>query len=316
MMNETLKLYRWPLQGCCWIFMLLCFLSVGLPSFSQKIAVSADRNKIVIGEQIELKVTVSAPDKHIADQLQWFDLPDSFNHFEIVKRFPIDTILTDGAYTFIQKIIITSFDSGYWYIPALKVTAGNALQGDSIPVSVLPADVSNLKEYHDFKDIVEVKAETDWWLIAEITGAVLVFIVVVILIFRYFKNRKPRKKKTDAVYGILEVLKQIDELDQKDLIAAGKHKLYFSELIQICRTFSDHQLQVSSSNKTTDEYMLLLKNRVGNEPVQISYFQLLRLADAVKFAKYIPAREDCQQAIQDAKSFVQTIYEFQFIKKS
>lgn len=163
---------------------------------------------------------------------------------------------------------------------------------------------------------MEVKAETDWWLIAEITGAVLVFIVVVILIFRYFKNRKPRKKKTDAVYGILEVLKQIDELDQKDLIAAGKHKLFFSELVQICRTFSDHQLQVSSSNKTTDEYMLLLKNRVGNEPVQISYFQLLRLADAVKFAKYIPAREDCQQAIQDAKSFVQTIYEFQFIKKS
>ncbi len=49
---------------------------------------------------------------------------------------------------------------------------------------------------------------------------------------------------------------------------------------------------------------------VGTEPTQVKYFQLLRLADAVKFAKFIPAKEENDESVVSAKTFIETINRF------
>ncbi len=297
------------------IFILLLAISSNL--FSQKISATVDRDKILIGEQIELKVLITDIDKANADVSHWFDLPDSFNHMEIVKRFPIDTISAEGSINYSQKIIITSFDSGVWQIPAITVSFAEKLSINAMPIniSVLPVDVSNLKDYHDFKEIIEVKPETDWLFIGSITAAVIVLVIIIFLVIRYFNKRKLRPKSVSKIFSIKDVLHQLDALQAKGLVEKKQYKLFYTELINICRNYSDHQLNNYSANKTTDEYMLMLKSRIGNEPTLIHFFQLLRLADAVKFAKFIPPNNECDDAIFDAKTFVQTIYHFQFSKK-
>ena len=298
------------------IFILFLIASSNL--FSQKISATVDRDKILIGEQVELKVLVTDVDKNQKNVSQWFSLPDSFNHFEIIKRFPIDTIAVEGSINYSQKIILTSFDSGKWQIPVIDISFTNnqIIHSDSIEISVLPVDVSNLKDYHDFKEIVEVKAETDWLFIGAVAALLVVSVILIYGLFRYWKKRKVLSKKGHTQLGIKEALEQLDLLQQKGLIEKNRHKLYFTELILICRNFSDTQLQIFSADKTTDEYMLLLKNKVGNETTQTKYFQLLRLSDAVKFAKFLPSKTDCEEAMADAKKFVQTIYDFQFSKKN
>ena len=298
------------------IFILFLIASSNL--FSQKISATVDRDKILIGEQVELKVLVKDVDKNQKNVSQWFSLPDSFNHFEIIKRFPIDTIAVEGSINYSQKIILTSFDSGKWQIPVIDISFTNnqIIHSDSIEISVLPVDVSNLKDYHDFKEIVEVKAETDWLFIGAVAALLVVSVILIYGLFRYWKKRKALSKKGHTQLGIKEALEQLDLLQQKGLIEKNRHKLYFTELILICRNFSDTQLQIFSADKTTDEYMLLLKNKVGNETTQTKYFQLLRLSDAVKFAKFLPSKTDCEEAMADAKKFVQTIYDFQFSKKN
>ncbi len=297
-------------------FLVFSFFS-SLNLFSQKISATVDRDKILIGEQIELKVLVTDIDKSNADVSHWFDLPDSFNHMEIVKRFPIDTISAEGTTNYSQKIILTSFDSGVWQIPAITVSFAEKISINALPISisVLPVDVSNLKEYHDFKEIIEVKPETDWLFLGSIAASVIVLGIIMFLVIRYFRRRKLKPKQVSKIFGIKEVLQQLDDLETKGLIEKQQHKLFFTELITICKNFSDEQLNIYSANKTTDEYMLMLKNKVGNEPAQIRYFQILRLADAVKFAKFIPPNNECTDAVFDAKTFVQTIYHFQFSKK-
>ncbi|OIR08257.1 hypothetical protein GALL_94250 [mine drainage metagenome] len=296
---------------------LLCFC-ISSFSFAQKISATVDRDKILIGEQIELKVSVTDIDKNNADVSTWFNLPDTFNHFEIIKRLPVDTISNAGSVSYSQKMILTSFDSGYWQIPAANVsfTDKKTVQAMPINISVLPVDVSNLKDYHDFKDIIEVKPQTNWLLIGSIAAAAIVLAILIFFLIKYLKKRKSKPKIISKTFGIKEALQQLDELQQKDLIQKNQHKLFFTEMIFICRNFSDQQLNIFSSNKTTDEYMLLLKNKIGNEPTQIKYFQLLRLADAVKFAKFIPSNIECDEAMIDTKTFVQTIYDFQFAKKN
>lgn len=313
--------FKFQISGFKWWIMKilpLILLFICSNSFSQKISATVDRDKILIGEQIELKILVTDVDKNAADVSQWFNLPDSFNHFEIIKRLPVDTITGEGTVSYSQKIMLTSFDSGYWQIPAANVsfTDKKTVQAMPINISVLPVDVSNLKDYHDFKEIIEVKKETNWLLIGAIAATAIVLTVLIFFLIRYLKRRKSKPKTFSKTFGIKEALQQLDELQQKDLIQKNQHKLFFTELIFICRNFSDQQLNIFSSNKTTDEYMLLLKNKIGNEPTQIKYFQLLRLADAVKFAKFIPSKTECDEAFANAKTFVQTIYDFQFAKKN
>jgi hypothetical protein len=272
----------------------------------------------LIGEQIELKISVTDVDRSKADIAQWCNLPDSFNHVEVVKRLPIDTVNIEGIFSYSQKIILTSFDSGYWQIPEMNILLENkqTIKSAAIGISVLPVDVSNLKDYHDIKEIIEVKPETDWLMIGSIIIGSVIFIIILFLLIKYLKKRKPKLKAVKKQFGIKEVLEQIDALQNRGLIEKRQHKVFFTELIDICRSFSDQQLNISTANKTTDEYMLSLKGKVGSETSQIQYFQLLRLGDAVKFAKFIPSDNECDETVGNARIFLQTIYQYQFQKKS
>ena len=305
---------QWSIVNSRFLKVILLIFTIHislLTSFSQKVSATVDRDKILIGEQITLQIKVDdvSTSKGIN---QWFNLPDSFNHFEIVKRFTVDTINIDGSVSYLQKIILTSFDSGYWQIPSLTILFNSTKKiiSDSIAVTVLPVDVSGLKDYHDIKEIIEVKKETDWLFIAATAAAVIISVILIYFIIQYFRKRKRVPKQKIRAFSIDDILKEIEKLQQKKLEGTGEHKLLFTNLINICREFSDTQLQIHSADKTTDEYILLVKNKIGTEPMQVKYFQLLRLSDAVKFAKYIPVNDECIEAFITAKTFVQTIHQY------
>ncbi len=295
------------------VLLLTFTLHFGLVAFSQKVSATIDREKILIGEQVELQLKVEDLDRGKVDIVKWFNVPDTFNHLEVVLRFPIDTIKVNDSYTFIQKIRLTSFDSGYWSFPELNILLNNQQSLLALPlgVAVLPVDVSSLQDYHDIKDILEVDVKNDWLVIAAIAAASI--LVLLGLWWWFFKRKKrivakPPRDSSKSPYDW--ALQQIDALQQKNLLEKKQQKLFYTELVSICRIYSDTQLRVNTSNKTTDEYLLSMKGMVGTEPTQVQYFQLLRLADAVKFAKFIPSKEEDDIAIGSAKNFIETINRF------
>ena len=80
---------------------------------------AVDKTHILIGEQ--LKYTVEATFPANTYQLTWFNVPDSFDHFEIVIRGKIDTVEKNGILTCRQTLILTSFDSGINVLPAQAI---------------------------------------------------------------------------------------------------------------------------------------------------------------------------------------------------
>jgi hypothetical protein len=67
-------------------FQLFSFLQ------AQNINASVDRNSILIGEQIKLVVTADNVDVKKHPIVQWAQIPDTFNHFEVIERSKIDTV--------------------------------------------------------------------------------------------------------------------------------------------------------------------------------------------------------------------------------
>lgn len=303
---------RFQVQCLCLVFCsLFSFIVSG-----QKIKTSTNKLNIRIGEQFELKLTVEPTNNANLLIDTWFNIPDTFNHFEVLQRMPIDTLEVDGVKSYSQKILLTNYDTGSYQLPVFKIVMVDKQQfaTEPMPVKVLPVDISNMQDYHAIKEIIEVEPQTDWLLWAEI-GACIIFLIVLLFFgIRYFGKKKSIKPVKQKALSVDDILQQIDAL--QPLISTNQYKQLFTQLIIITRNFSDAQLQIATLTKTTDEYMVLLKGKVGNEPIQVQYYQLLRLADAVKFAKFQPAGSECSQALQAAKTFISTMYSFNYQPKA
>lgn len=275
---------------------MACCLCVAVQVNAQKITAITDRNKILIGEQVELVVKAEELNARTSELQSWFNISDSSGHVQVLKHNPIDTVELNGFTTYIQKITLTSFDSGRWVLPPIKLSLEDkathkisVITTDSIVLTVIPVDVAGLRDYHDIKEIETVEVQPNYVLYAAIVLSVIGLIVLFWLLFR---KKKKAPQATRVVYkeaALATALKKIRNLNAQQLTEQGKMKLYYTGLTDICREYFLEQLQVYSAQLTSDEIMLKLSTYFQQQRKKTEFYQLLRLADAVKFAKYQPS---------------------------
>jgi hypothetical protein len=284
------------------VFMLVTsLLFVSGPVFSQTIKASIDRNKILIGEQIHMRLEV----ENARLLNSWFNIPDSVNHIEVVEKSKIDTLEIDNLISYRQDVTLTSFDSGSWTFPPLSLRGVNQATKE-FTVEVIPVDVSHLEDYHDIKTIEEVERTSAVWI--TILIAIVTLLSIIALVWIYRKRKKsgtpislPRSNQSPLEWAIEE----LDKLEQEKLYDHGKVKQHYSRLIDITRTFFQVQALRSPMQLTIDEWMIDLQSLPINSEVKIAFLQLLRMAITVKFARYLPAVFDNMQSVQLAKDMVQ-----------
>ncbi|MFY7899254.1 MAG: BatD family protein [Chitinophagaceae bacterium] len=288
-------------------WVILCFIVIAQPVTAQSAKALVNKTTVRLGEAFELKLIVSSNQQPLLLD-NWFTIEDTFSHFEVIEKLPIDTVAIANSYQFTQVIRLISFDTGVHVIPSLLINTiqKQTLQTNSIPVTVIPLDVSSLKNYHPIKEIIDVEPVFDWWFWATILS---IIILIFIFIYWAYKNGYFRKKITkpnSQIVTLANILAQLNELE------SIKHQpqQFYPKLIAICKVFTAHQLQLNVQAKTSSEYMIQLKGNIGNEPMQVAFFQLLRLSDAVKFAQFIPDETTTVAALDTAKQFVTTIHSF------
>jgi hypothetical protein len=290
------------------IVLLTGFLFFIFFAQSQTVSASIDRNKILIGEQVNLQLKAEDINTRMTFLQDWFNIPDSISHIQIVKRNAVDTIDVGGTTTYTQTLTVTSFDSGKWKLGPLQLimqdrTTGKQtlLQTDSIVLEVLPVDVSNMQNYHDVKDILDVDVKPNYWLYVAIAASVIVLVILIWLMVKGSKKKKIAPPKPAYKGTPLEhALQQIKELQSEDLPAKRQMKLFYTRLSDILRNYFNDRFQVHSTQATSDELMVLLSVYLQDEKYKTQFYQLLRLTDAVKFAKYIPSMEQNEAAVQTA----------------
>jgi LPXTG-motif cell wall-anchored protein len=255
-----------------------------------------DKNKILIGEPLQLTIEANLP----AGSVTSFVHIDTIDHFELLNKQVIDTNNTDGGKMIKGIYKITSFDSGHWVIPSFILS--QSVKTDTIPVDVVFSEFDPNQDYHDIKDIIEVappKKKQWWWLIAG--GALLLAAIAIYLV---------RKKKPAAlpVPDIMidpfeEAMKQL-ELLQKDKPDAKK---YHSKLTDIFRLYVFRKKGILSLQKTTTDLVLQLRGLHFSKEQSDKLSQALRLSDFVKFAKYVPTKDDDKNCFEEIRNSIMTI---------
>jgi LPXTG-motif cell wall-anchored protein len=225
---------------------------------------------------------------------------DTIEHFEFASKPVIDTISRDGSTTIKGVYKLTSFDSGHWVIPSFILSP--AVKTDTIPIDVVFSDFDPTKDYHDIKDIIEVKPDEkkQWWWYA--AGGVLLLMLLLIYLLRK-KKPQPALVIKENINSYEEAMKRLEQL-QKD---KPETKQYHSKLTDIFRLYIFRKKGILSLQKTTDDLVLQLKGLNLDKEQFDRLSQSLRLSDFVKFAKYIPLDDDNKNCFEEIKNTIMVI---------
>ena len=296
------------------IFLLFTFYFLLNQVSAQSVSASLDRDKILLGEQVTLQVNVTNVDPDSAFITSWPHINDTLNHLEIIKRTTVDTINVNQTNSYQQNFIITGFDSGKWQVGPFNFIIENKLTGKQIKLSspiifltVLPVDVSAMKDYHPIKDIIEVETKFNWL-------PVIIGIIILVLAIIIFIILKKRKKKTAIKPAIVlegtpleRAVKKLHKLHEQKLSSMEEIKKFHSEIDLICRQYFEEMTNVKAMQATTSELFNRMNVYMQDVKLRRKVHEIFQLNESVKFAKYMPAETESKNVLNEVINSLQQI---------
>jgi hypothetical protein len=297
------------------IAIMICFSFCMQYTVAQTVKTFIDKNTILIGEQVQYKVQATFPAGIY--NVQWFTIPDSIAHFEVVERAKPDTSTENNNTIIEQTITLTSFDSGRWKTPVLPINFDPVkdasplnLFTDSLPVNVTYMVPDSTNELRDIKPIIEVTvADYLWYYIA---GGLVLLLLIVLFLWRYFKKKKkqPAPLVVSKLSAFDEAMQSLEKLKQLNLERPEEIKQYHTGLSEIFKWYISRVENTTIMNKTSSDVLVQLSgNKLSKENIA-TVATALRMGDAVKFAKFLPAAFESEQCFIQIKGTIQHIQNY------
>ncbi|HEY5463612.1 MAG TPA: hypothetical protein VIJ95_10185 [Hanamia sp.] len=279
---------------------------------SPVIKTTVDKNNILIGQQINYRVSTSMPDNTY--RLGWFTMPDSLGNFITITKNKIDSTPSNGNLNFSQDIVITSFDSGRQVIPPLALSV-STLDGDStfniytdsIPVNVSYSPTDSIVPFHDIKTIIEVKKTFPLWAWILAGVGVVLLIIWILFLLKFFKKKKGTVVFESKLAPYDEAMQSLSELEKEDLVQNNQVKEFHSRLTEIFKRYLSRKTNSYQMHLTTDELLIELNNLDLSKDHVAAFANCLRMGNAVKFAQYIPPAYENEKCFSQTKEMITAI---------
>ena len=284
--------------------------------------ISADT--VMIGDRVTLTVEVEQ------DMMQHIIFP-SFDFkaaedteqqepsIEVIRDFAPDTILKEGRRVRLRKRYeMAVYDEGIYrmgkaqvlYVDKNIVDTLFADREEQVVVKTFQID-STMTTVRDLKPQKTLKlrfAEFGGYLGISLAAALLLACLIYLLV-RYLHKRGKRIsdlfKPAPPVPAHIVAIAALEKLRDEKLWQNNKHKLYYSGLSDILRTYLAGRFEVGAMEMTTDEIADALRTIEVEEKQKVDLLSVLRDADLVKFAKATPEANDNELAFDKAFYFVE-----------
>jgi hypothetical protein len=298
-----------------YIFILIMLAAMNAPLHGQYTGATAslEKNSIQIGDQVRLELNLTLP---AGSLVQWPLLLDTIAvNVEILRKSGIDTVSSDKElFTLKQELIITSFDSGSYVVQPILFKYHR--KGDTLiyftETRPLMLDVQTIQT-DPAKDIMPIKpplrAPVTFRELLPWIGLVLFILAIVALVYYYRKKKKQAKplvaarlKTTIPPYEA--AIEALESLRLKKLWQSGRVKEYYSEMTDIVREYIELRFPVRALEMTTGEIHAALRQVDVNSGAREKLYQVLVLADLVKFAKEQPLPLENDQSLNQCMDFV------------
>ncbi len=266
--------------------LLLALAFSGFSQDSPTLKAVVDRNEILIGQPIDLKLEATFSSGSTA---RW-SLPDSLAHFEWLTKGQVDSAESNGLKSIRMDLVITSFDSGTRVIAPLPLVVDNKTYfTDSIRILVDYSKIDPTQDYHDIKDIINVDnpyVKYVVWVLAALT--LLSVGGAIYLLRKKLPVTLGEAAPTEVLSAYQEAMRSLEDLKKQALTRSGQTKLFYTRLNDVLRLFVLRKFHMASLEKTNNELIIMLRQlNLPAEQFQ-PLAETLRMSDFVKFAKYMP----------------------------
>jgi len=289
--------------------------------YAQSTYVSADLDStaILIGDQINLNLKASFPANN---KVFWPVINDTIiKDIEIIEKSKIDTVFSDDKTykTLLQKIKITSFDSGFYKIPPFHFeysepddTTKFSLKTYPLYLEVYTIAVDTTKGIFPIKGPVKVPL-TFKEILPWIIGGTVALLLIAFLIYFLIKRKKHeplfKAKPKPKLPAHIIALNALENLRKEKLWQSGKIKAYHTILTDIIRKYLEERFGINAIEMTTDEILSAIKSIQISEELKVKLKEMLVLADLVKFAKEKPLPVQQDLSLINAIAFVRETIE-------
>jgi hypothetical protein len=272
-----------------------CFLFFSFLLQAQVVNLQYDKQRILLGEQIGVTVKAFVDKGTTLDNFPLDTLP----HFEVLEKSKIDTTVVGNTLQLSQTMIVTSWDSGRWQVSTV-IAGGTPSKLIYIDVAFTSPWDPN-QPYHDIKGIVPVKnpgKSTWWWYLVGLA----VLIALFLLFFPEGKKDKGELELDRSAYK--KAMQQLEKLERE---RTGDQKQFYTELINIFRTYLKGAKGIQSFSKTTGDLSIQLQSQKIPPAEYNNLVQTLRLSDLVKFAAYRPDESMNKDSFNTIKQSITTL---------
>lgn len=275
-----------------------------------------DSVSILMGKQTKLHYQIVQDKNEVGHFYQEENGQPQFisPNVEIIGEPEQDTTdIENGRIQIDRTLLIQSFDSGVWEIPAAKYIIGkDTILSKALNLKVVPVNIDSLETVHDFKPTETVHFNLFdylpdfiyyyWWII------LLIIIITAAAVIIYQRKKKgkpfiPVKKHEVPPYD--EAISALQVLKEEKLWQNGNEKEYFTRLTDILRRYIDRRFQINAIEMTSSQIINTLKRNKETRALNEQLKEILSVADYVKFANVRPLPEDNELAWNRATHFVE-----------
>jgi len=205
-----------------------------------------------------------------------------------------------------ERIIeFTIYEEGKHSIPALEFKIGEEIHRTT-PYEI--EVINPTQQGEEINDImpneeVELSLSDYWEMYKNYFFGGLVILGILGFVFLFIFNRKVKNQRVEN--PALKALKKLEQLKGKNLIEKNEYRLFYVELIGICRGYLADNKQIPADILLTEDLIDLMKNKhyISDEEIEV-FEKVLTRGDLVKFAKTIPEKNTMESDFDSIKNII------------
>jgi len=270
-----------------------------------QITIEAQLNKeylnkeLTVGDPFEITLVLEYP-KGIEVSEPFVDSIEPFMILEEGKQ----SVEEGGLVTSMYNMKLVSFSTGELLLPPFRLLyvsddTIDTLSSNNIPIKVVSVLPEDMEDINDIKKAIEFPN----FLPLIIAGFILAGAIFAYVVYRYIKKlRSMRSSVKPLPTPWAEAVAALESIPVEDWLGKRLFKKYYYAISEILKRYLERRFEFKAAEQTTTEIATNLK--VLRIPQREEFSAFFTRADMVKYAKYVPPRDEMNAAIHVAKDLI------------
>ncbi len=309
------------MKKLCFI-LLFCMMSLlGIQCEAQVsfLRGKTDVDTIVVGQPFDYQLSLTIPKDYFVEWKQFGDTLSKSIDVINVEEVKTTAINNSDNVIMTQNLTLTSFDTGYVYVPEIAVTYSKSLKDsvrytlrtDEQELYVTTVAVDTTEAFRPIKGVMRqglTAKEVFPWIAIVIIIAGVVYLIIYLKKHKKMKDVVVEEKKKPTIPAIVTARTKLAEMKDNEVWNTTLTKDYYTDLTDIAREYLEGQFEIDAIEMTTDEIMEAVGRLNISDLTRSKLQDTLTTADLVKFAKANPSAEQNKQSFSDINNFVEDSY--------